>query len=873
MKTIWQNPASPAGFSFGPRALHFELYFLLFPTILLCCLACPLDAQSKLYGMASHCGPADNGSIFKIRPDGSDFSVVYGFPVAYPGISPQYTHLTQAANGKLYGMTSRGGSNNAGVLFEYDPAANTYGEKYDFDKTGGDFPFGSLVRATSGKLYGMTSEGGSKNAGVLFEYDPETNVYAKKFDFDTINGAFPNGSLIQIANGKLYGMTTGGGVYAGVLFEYDPATNVLAKKLDFDGSNGAAPYGSLTYAANGKLYGMTAWGGDNAGGVLFEYDPGTGTYAKKLDFNDTGGAHPYGSLAEAANGKLYGMTSGGGSEGVGVLFEYDPGSNTYLVKIQFEINGSLGGNPYGSLVQASDGELYGMSSDFGGGEGVLFQYHPGASAGANKFTFNDAVFLNESNVNGLGPRGSLMQASDGKLYGMTSEGGNKNSGVLFAYDPVTDVYAKKIDFNGNNGDFPTGGLLRAANGKLYGVTVEGGSRDYGVLFEYDPAANAYIDKFDFDGMNGSRPRGNLIQASNGKIYGTTQGHDLYTPGSVLFEYDPGTGVYAKKHDFDYFNDPAGGASPHGSLMQASNGNIYGTTYLGGNNGYGVLFEYVPGTNAYTKKFDFDDLNGRNPEGYLVQAPNGKLYGVTGEGGSSDDGVLFEYDPATGVYAKKHDFGSPGGYAPNGSLKLASNGKLYGTAYGGSKELGILFEYDPETNMYAVKSEFDDTSGIYYPVGSLMQASDGKMYGIAGATIPATNDHGGILFTCDTSGKSCTKLRELSVSDGCFDSYWFKGNLIEVSATNGATFPESSPDFGIFPNPACDAVSIRPRGFEGKTAALTLYDSVGRIVWQQEVGLSETSEFQIDISGHPAGVYWINLRSESRELTRRLVLCK
>ena len=133
-------------------------------------------------------------------------------------------------------MTAYGGTDSRGVLFEYNPSTNGYTKKFDFDGTArGAIPYESLLEASNGKLYGMTCYGGSSGYGVLFEYDPASNTYTKKLDFDgTNNGRYPNGGLMQASNGKLYGMASSGGVNDyGVLFEYDPSTNAYTKKARF----------------------------------------------------------------------------------------------------------------------------------------------------------------------------------------------------------------------------------------------------------------------------------------------------------------------------------------------------------------------------------------------------------------------------------------------------------------------------------------------------------------------------------------------------------------------------------------------------------------------------------------------------------------
>ena len=179
-------------------------------------------AQTELWGMTSVGGQYWGGTIFKTDGSGNNQTVQQSFVVQNEGAAPQSTQLTEASDGKLYGMTFRGGVNNVGVLFQYDPATSTYIKKFDFkDTLYGGYPHGSLIQASDGKLYGMTYQGGLSNVGVLFQYDPFTSTYTKKLDFaGATNGGYPNGSLMQASDGKLYGMTSGGGASSiGVLFQ------------------------------------------------------------------------------------------------------------------------------------------------------------------------------------------------------------------------------------------------------------------------------------------------------------------------------------------------------------------------------------------------------------------------------------------------------------------------------------------------------------------------------------------------------------------------------------------------------------------------------------------------------------------------------
>jgi uncharacterized repeat protein (TIGR03803 family) len=171
---------------------------LLLPLILLLLSNSQLHGQAGLWGMTSSGGPDGVGVIFKTNYDGTGQTVVHSFTSFTPGAKP-YSELCQATltNGKLYGVTINGGIFDKGVLFEYDLATNTYTRKLDFDGIEkGSYPYGSLAQGDNGKLYGMTSSGGTGSQGVIFEFDPVSNTYVKKLDLNATTGSFPNGSLM-----------------------------------------------------------------------------------------------------------------------------------------------------------------------------------------------------------------------------------------------------------------------------------------------------------------------------------------------------------------------------------------------------------------------------------------------------------------------------------------------------------------------------------------------------------------------------------------------------------------------------------------------------------------------------------------------------
>ncbi|MEO8765344.1 MAG: choice-of-anchor tandem repeat GloVer-containing protein [Ginsengibacter sp.] len=363
--------------------------------------------------------------------------------------------------------------------------------------------FACLISTRAQTLFSMTAEGGSHGFGVIFSYDPATSTYKKVLDFDSTNGSYPYGKLMLASNGKLYGMTTrGGSDDDGVLFSFDPVSSILTKLLDFDyTNNGGAPVSNFAETPDGKLYGMTSQGGSAGSGVIFSLELSSSIYTKLLDFNNDNGNAPNGGFIIGNDGKLYGMTSYGGTNDAGVIFSYEPLSSTFTKLKDFDYF-SNGGHPGGNLLQASDGKLYGMTYDGGSSQfGVVFAFDPATSNYTNlkDFEYNDTNL-----INGAYPFGSLIQARNGNLYGMTPDGG-EGSGVLFSIDPSTSAFTKFRDFNNISGSHPYGDLFQAGDGKLYGMTLDGGSSDLGVIFSFDPVSSVYTQLKDFGGVDGARP--------------------------------------------------------------------------------------------------------------------------------------------------------------------------------------------------------------------------------------------------------------------------------------------------------------------------------------------------------------------------------
>lgn len=802
------------------------------------------------------------GNIFSFNTASNSYNSLYNFTNSFEASSPRYTHLIETTNGKLLGMAELGGNFNRGSIFEYNYQSNSFTKRFDFDSINGSYPTGSLFEANNGKIYGMTSRGGLYNYGVLFEFDNFNNTFITKINFDSIsNGMLPYGTLIQAANGKLYGYSSKGGLNnLGILFEYDINTNTLQKKIDFIGFNGANPNASLIASSNGKLYGLTPYGGTSNLGVLFEFDTQTNSLTVLFDFATPGtnASHPFGSPIEASNGKLYGLANNFNS----CIFEFDLSTNTFIKKHDF-IAISDGNLPYGDLIQVSNDKLYGFTKQDGSnGGGTLFEYD---------FILNNfSVRYNFSSSNSF-LYGSPYYASNGKIYGLSYKGGYSDCGTLFEYDFGLNSISTKVELCAHAyNKQPSGNLLQISNNKFYGVCTNGGIQpnSAGSIFEFDKSINSVSIKYGFGGIDGSIPSAGLISASNGKLYGMTQGGGNFNWG-VLYEYDitNNPSFFTKKIDF---NSLATGGTPKGRLLEATNQKLYGLTSVGGINNDGALFEYSINTNSILKVADFNDLtNGKNPFGNLIQAANGKLYGMTQFGGIYGAGCLFEYDILSNSLTNKYNFGGnfSNGSNPIGSLYEASNGKLYGmTCYGGINGEGVLFAYDLTIDSLQNLYNFAFSTGINVS-GNLMEASNGNLYGMSQS---GGLYNYGVIFEFNIANSSYNKLYDLDLltSGGNPDF----PSLIECAT--GTTSIHSylkEKDFTIVsPNPARDELILKCTRNQKESVILKFFDSLGNLIFKENLNLQKGSNsHSVSIRKFSPGLYFISLESQmnSRQTIR------
>ena len=366
----------------------------------------------------------------------------------------------------------------------------------------------------------------------------------------------------------------------------------LTTLLSFDGANGATPWSTLVQGVDGHFYGTTAYGGQYGGGTVFKITPqGTLTTLHSFSF-ESGGAVPHVGLTLASDGSFYGTTQ----EPPGTIFRITTnGVHTLL----FSFNVTNGERPWnGPLIEASDGFLYGMTP-LGGkfsptlGLGTVYRISlSGAFTGLYSFDGRD----------GSAPYGGLVQGSDGEFYGMTSQGGEGLGNVfkITSQGSLTPL----VSFDGINGAVPFSALLKGADGNFYGTTIQGGDsygntnsvngRGFGTIFKMTPDG-ALTTLFSFQRTNGEYPYATLVQGSDGDFYGTTLSGGASTnelfPGSpgyigngTIFRFST-NGTLTTLASFDGTN----GAQTFATLTLDGHGNFYGTTVKGGAHDGGTIF--------------------------------------------------------------------------------------------------------------------------------------------------------------------------------------------------------------------------------------------------------------------------------------------
>ena len=372
--------------------------------------------------------------------------------------------------------------------------------------------------------------------------------------------------------------------------------------------------------------------------------------------------------------------------------------------------------------------------------------------------------------NGAHPEAGLILDGQGNLYGTTQDGGANNDGSVFEITKAGIGYSSTpitvASFDGNDGSFPLSGLIADSAGNLYGTT-NGGNSIYGSVFEITKTGTGYSSQpttlvaFTGDGTSGQKPAASLIFDSAGNLYGTTTAGPTQNDFGTVFEIaKSGTGYSPTPTTLASFNGSDQGRSPKSDLIADAAGNLYGTTNAGGANNGGTVFEIAKlGTGYSSTPITIVAFNGSQGPGFhLTFDSSGNLYGTTFNGGNYNDGTVFEIAKTQTGYSNTPttlaSFNGADGQGPQTGVIFDAAGNLYGTTLGGGTSGdGTVFRIDKVgagySNTPTTLVSFNGTNG-YQPESALIADASGTLYGTT-AFSGASGNGDGLVYEVTNSG--------------------------------------------------------------------------------------------------------------------------
>ena len=558
--------------------------------------------------------------VFRITPGGS-FSALYRFDTTgglyLGGICP-VVELTEEPDGLLYGHATYAGAHypvpyGAGTLFRIDPRESQPQAAilHAFQGPDGAQPVGGLTPGPNGALYGTTYEGGPFGLGSIYRREATgevTTVHA----FQGEDGARPYGSLFRAGDGALYGTASeGGATGAGTLFRIDDTGDFSVLHAFTSGVDGRAPV-ELMQARDGYFYGVTYYDGPGTGGTVFRLGPGNAF--QTLHAFSPAPSHPASGVIQATDGSFYGTTQVSYQSG-GAVFRLSPtGELTILHEFQ-NAPGTNGSWFPSGLIQATDGFLYGTVSYYTyPGQGAVFRIR----TTGEDFSVVRLFSLNERGL----PKQGVIQASDGNFYGTTPSQVDwtqpdlpQVGGTVFRMDAsgnVTTLHAFEHDLTN-----PNAPLVEGPDGALYGTTglpyFPTTSSALGTVFKVTKSG-VFTELYAFSLGQGIL-QGGLTRAPDGRLYGVT-GRETGTSGlGTIFRVEPAGGI-TTIHNIEPGLNPG---FPW-TILAAADGALYGLG-LSPDSAYSTFFRYT--TEGLTLLGSAPgELSTR-----LIQASDGAIYGT------------------------------------------------------------------------------------------------------------------------------------------------------------------------------------------------------------------------------------------------------
>ena len=261
------------------------------------------------------------------------------------------------------------------------------------------------------------------------------------------------------------------------------------------------------------------------------------------------------------------------------------------------------------------------------------------------------------------------------------------------------------------------------DGMLFGTTYNGGTFGFGSVFELNTSTGMVTTIASFNATNGANPNAQLITDGNGNLFGTTVlgGNGGY---GTVFKLNINSGVITPLVSFTGPN----GANPEGGLVEDSSGNLYGTTVGDTTDNEGTVFEVNPSTGAFNNFVIFTGPNGAYPNAALTMDGSGNLFGTTSGDGVNNEGTLFEINPNTGAFNNLVIFTGPNGAIPKATFTRPQTAIFLEYAAGTGSTTKPVFDIQPSTAAFTTIATFTNSNNDPYPVNQLYIDSSGNVFG-------------------------------------------------------------------------------------------------------------------------------------------------
>ena len=746
-------------------------------------------SDGNFYGTTENGGTFGNGTVFKVSPAGA-FTVLYNFTGLNDGAVP-VAGLVAGVDGNFYGTTYLGGSNAVGTVFKITPTG-TLTTLWAF--TGGqdgEEPWGGLVQARDGNLYGTAQAGGTYGFGTAFQISP-TGQFTPLVQFDDFIGAEPSAALVQGTDGNLYGTTeAGGSAQVGTIFRL-----AISGPLQITGQ----PVNQPVYVGDNALFTVATSGSSPVAyqwqedGINLTNGPGiSGANSATLIVSNV-------SIFDAAIYSVMVSNSFNSLNSADALLEviYSPPDITAQPVSQSVVVGTTATLSVTAVGDAALGYQWlanGVPLTNGGN---IFGTLTSTLVISNATPANAAVYS--------------VIVSNGLFTAASSPA---TLAVVPAVAPGAALTNLHLFTGGIDGAYPFAGLVQGRDNNLYGTTTSGGGSYQGANFRLSLAGN-FTTLYTFDyGTGGEQPYAPLVQGTNADFYGTTAAGGTNSYGT-LYQMTLAGGV-----TFLYnFADGLDGANPETGLAIGADGNLYGTTLQGGADAFGSIYRLTT-RGAFTNVLSFSGgTNGAYPDAALTAGPNGTLYGTTAEGGPAGDGTVFSL-ATNGTLTLLATFNLTNGALPEAGVTLGADGRLYGTTTeGGTSGYGTVFSLSTNGGLSTLYS-FGYTNGAY-PTAALARGVDGSLYGTTSAggaggegTVFKITTNGGLatLVWFDGLNGASPQGTLVQAANGVFYGTTPEGgngyNPSIGSGGNGTVFRLTVPTFISSPFPAADAIASLP----------------------------------------------------------------